>query len=489
MSQPNNPILARTIADALANSWRARARPNQLPPASDWQKWLILAGRGFGKTRSGAEWINERVTSGRARRIGIAAATAADVRDVCVEGESGILNCSPDWCRPRYEPSKRRLTWPNGCTATTFSADRVDALRGPQFDTVWCDELASWRRPQTFDMMMFGLRLNDALGGGPQCCITTTPRPTRLIREIIDEPGTIVTTGTSYENRENLAPAFFNRIIRKYENTRLGRQELLAELLTDQPGALWTLDQIDALRRDTAPPMRRIVVAIDPSGGEAEGHDEVGIVACGVDHQDHGWVLADQSGQYSPDGWARAAIKLYHQLGADRVVAEINFGGQMVESVLRQADPNVAYRGVSASRGKVQRAEPVSALFEQGRCHMLGSFPELEDELTNFTHAGYVGSESPNRADALVWALSDLLTQPMRGEGLFNFYREECEARRTGIRQLPAPAARSPEDRDVEETRQAFWRNLNGRTPTGAEINALEAELLAIHRSRTGTHP
>jgi phage terminase large subunit-like protein len=274
--------------------------------------------------------------------------------------------------------------------------------------------------------LMFGLRL----GERPRCVVATTPRPVRLVRELCAREGdaVVITRGTSYENRANLAPAFLNQIVTKYEGTRLGRQELLGELLTDTPGALWTRDRLEELRRDAAPLLlQRIAVAIDPAGS-AEG-DETGIVAAGVDEGGHGWLLADESGQYAPTDWARRAIALYHHLHADRVVAETNFGGGMVEATIRAVDPNVSYRAVTASRGKVARAEPVSALYEQGRVHHLGVYPELEDQLCGFTshfdrnRAGF----SPGRLDALVWALTDLMVQPMASAGAYEFARQQAE--------------------------------------------------------------
>jgi phage terminase large subunit-like protein len=484
--QPNDDFRAALLAE-LERGWRAVARPNQLPPeGSWWSKWLILAGRGFGKTRAGGEWVVERAISGRARRIAIAAQTAGDVRDVCVEGESGVLNCSPSWCRPVYEPSKRRLTWPNGCIATTFGADRVDALRGPQFDTVWCDELSAWRRPQTFDMIALGLRLNDAFGDGPQACITTTPRPTALIRSLLDEPGTVVTRGTSYENRENLAPSFFDRIIRKYEGTRLGRQELNAELLDDVAGSLWQLARIDELRRDVCPPLRRIVVSIDPSGSGDPEADECGIVVAGLGNDEHGYVLADLSGRFGPAEWARIAIDAYHQHGADRIIAEQNFGGGMIEAVLRSTDPNIPYRAVVASRGKTQRAEPVSALYEQGRVHHVGVFSRLEDELTLFSTAGYTANGSPDRADALIWALTDLMNQPMASFGIFELYRQMAEEQ--GIREAVRIAAPHPAQQRQEAIlaeRSRYAELMAVRPPTPEES---AAHVAAIDKILTGRH-
>ena len=287
---------AAQLADALEASWPAIARPNQLPPPGDWQVWLLLAGRGFGKTRTLAEWVCQQAASGQAGRIAVVAATAADARDVLVEGQSGILTVSPPWFRPVYEPSKRRLTWPNGAIATTFSAEEPERLRGPQHDSAICDELGSWSRPETWDMLQFGLRL----GRHPRCVVATTPRPTKLIRELLACEGrnVAVTRGSTYENRANLAPGFFDQIIGKYEGTRLGRQELNAELLDDTPGALWSHGIIDAARQAAARQLARIVVAIDPAATSGEDADETGIIVVGKDTQGHGYVLADASGKY-----------------------------------------------------------------------------------------------------------------------------------------------------------------------------------------------
>jgi predicted phage terminase large subunit-like protein len=413
---------AAQLVNALENSWRAKARPNQLAPAGNWSVWLMMGGRGFGKTRSGAEFVLEQVSAGY-RRIALVAATAADIRDVMVEGESGILACSPEWNRPIYEPSKRRLTWPNGALATTFSADEPERLRGPQHDLAWCDELGAWRYPEAWDMLMFGLRL----GQHPRVVVTTTPRPTRLIRDLLtrESHDVVVTRGSTYENRANLAPAFFDQVIRKYEGTRLGRQELNAELLEDTPGALWGHGIIDAARQTAAPHLARIVVAIDPAASSGEDADETGIIVVGKDHQGHGYVLADLSGRYQPIEWARIAITAYRAHKADRIVAEVNNGGEMVENTLRMVDANVAFTAVRASRGKVTRAEPASALYEQGRIHHVGTFPQLEDQMTNFTSdfdraaAGY----SPDRVDALVWAVTDLMLTEMKGYAFYEIAR------------------------------------------------------------------
>jgi len=568
--------------------WRGWwARPDQLAPAGDWSKWLILAGRGYGKTKILSEWVRELVDNKTASRIALVAPTAADVRDVLVEGPSGILACCPDWNKPLYEPSKRRVTFANGAVAITYSADEPDRLRGPQHDaaacfiagtmistvhgeraveqlsvgdfvwtrdglhriiatssriatvgtvffsndrkltgtaehpvltshgwtrlsdlskgslvcvasalnstvnvgtdtaetvitnigervvldartiksalrrepvgnaeqssrastgnfaasvvSIWegagrarvfnlqvegvpeyfangilvhnCDELAAWRYPETWDMLMFGLRL----GQNPRCAIATTPKPVKLLKELLAREGSdvIVTRGSTYENSTNLAPTFFKDIVSKYEGTRLGRQELLAELLSDVPNALWQRENLDRLRISKAnlPEMRRIVVAIDPAATSAEGSDETGIIVAGIGHDKHGYVLDDLSGRYQPNQWARKAIWAYDHYKADRIIAEINNGGEMVEATLRTVNKTVSYKAVHATRGKVIRAEPIAALDEQGKIHHVGTFPVLEDQLCEFTldfdrkTAGY----SPDRLDARVWAFTELM--------------------------------------------------------------------------------
>jgi phage terminase large subunit-like protein len=325
-----------------------RARPEQLPPPGNWRIWLYLGGRGAGKTRSGAEWVRAQIQNG-CTRMALVAPTAADARDVMIEGESGILAIAPPWDRPLYEPSKRRLTWRSGATATAYSADEPERLRGPQHDAAWSDELGAWRYPEAWDMLMFGLRL----GSDPRCVVTTTPRPTKLIRELVKDPNVAVTRGSSYENRGNLAAAFFDQIVKKYQNTRLGRQELNAELLEDTRGALWSHSIIDAARQAAAPSLARIVVAIDPATTSGEDADETGIVVVGKDNQGHGYVLADVSGRYQPIEWAKIAIAAYRTNHADRIVAERNNGGDMVEATIRMVDPN----GLGQSReGNESRA-------------------------------------------------------------------------------------------------------------------------------------
>lgn len=407
--------LSRRETLALLYDWPSWARPSQLAPAGDWTTWLILAGRGFGKTRSGAEWIRAVAEGKRAGRIALVAEDAGDARDVMVEGESGILAVSAPWCRPRFEPSKRRLTWPTGATATLFSADDPEALRGPQFDAAWADELAKWRYArEAWDNLQFGLRL----GKRPRQVVTTTPRPIPLLREILARPDTVLTKGTTYDNRANLAPAFFAEVIRRYEGSRIGRQELMAELLEDVPGALWQRAQIDRLRVRTAPELERVVVAVDPPVSSTAGADECGIVVAGRAKDGHGYVLADASSQgETPAGWAARAVRAYYAHEADRIVVEVNQGGDMVKAVITQVDPTVPVRAIHATRGKYLRAEPVAALYEQGRVHHVGSLPKLEDQQCALTpdfdrsKAGY----SPDRLDALVWALTDLMIAPRRG--------------------------------------------------------------------------
>lgn len=402
--------------EQLLHDWRFLARPAQIEPDGDWQNWLILAGRGFGKTRTGAEWAREQLKAG-ASRLGLIAPTASDARDVMVEGESGLLAVC--WAgdktytgeplgRPQYEPSKRRLTWANGAIATLFSAEEPERLRGPQHDRLWCDELAAWKYlRETWDMAMFGLRLGD----NPRTCITTTPKPLPLVKEIAKDARTAVTRGSTFDNAENLAPTFLQAIRDKYEGTRLGRQELNAEILDDLPGALWSRDAIDKGRTRQAPEMQRIVVAVDPSGtkGQSDEGDEIGIVVAGRGVDGRGYVLADRTCKLSPDGWGRRAVVAYAEFKADRIVAERNFGGAMVEHVIKTIDRQAAYKEVTASRGKVARAEPVAALYEQGRVSHVGSFPELEDQMCQIDASGFIGEGSPDRADALVWALTELM--------------------------------------------------------------------------------
>jgi phage terminase large subunit-like protein len=382
--------------------WRRNARPSQLAPDWGWIVWLLLAGRGFGKTRSACEATREAVESEQYGRIAIVGRTAADVRDVIVEGDSGLLAICPPWNRPEYEPSKRRLTWPNGATATTFSAEEPDMLRGPNIDWALCDETASWSHVEpTWNNLMFTLRR----GKHPRAVVATTPRPIPLIKRLLKDPTVAVTRGSTYENRDNLAPAFFEQIIRPLEGTRIARQEIDADVLEDVEGALWTLTQLDALRVAETPPLKRIVVAVDPSANAGEeGLAETGIVVAGLGQDGCGYVIEDASLRGSPHEWATAAVEAYRRHQADRIVAEANQGGAMVEHVLRTVDPRVPITLVHASRGKQTRAEPIAALYEQSRVRHVGTFPKLEDQMTSWVP----GEASPDRMDALVWALSEL---------------------------------------------------------------------------------
>jgi phage terminase large subunit-like protein len=328
------------------------------------------------------------------------AATAADVRDVMIEGESGLHTIAPHL---HYEPSKRRITWPNGAQASLFSADEPDRLRGPQFHWAICDELAAWRYPSAWAMLMLGLRL----GTDPRCAVATTPRPTQVIRDLIGSSTTTVTRGTTYENRDNLAPAFFEQIITQYEGTRLGRQEINAEILEDVPGALWNRKLLDDTRVSQSPQMTRIVVAVDPETTAIETSAETGIGAAGVGLDGHGYVLEDRTIKGSPLTWATQAVSLYHKLKADRIVYEANQGGDMVAHTLHSVDPSVPLKAVHASKNKQARAEPVAALYEQGKAHHVGIFGELEDQQCNWTPNS--GQPSPDRLDWCVWALTELM--------------------------------------------------------------------------------
>lgn len=398
--------LSPAEAEAIRWEWGFWARPGQRRPPGDWNIWLILAGRGYGKTRVGAQAILEAVELGHAKRIALVAETAADARDVMVEGESGIMACAPPWNRPSYQPSKRRLKWPNGAIATTYSAEEPDQLRGPQHDFAWGDEIAKWRYADAWDQLQMGLRL----GLNPRTVATTTPRPTPLIKELFKDPGTVVTRGSTYENRANLSPKFIARVLAKYEGTRLGRQELEAEILDDAPGALWKRGRIEELRvmPKDVPRLTRIVVAVDPAVTANEDSDETGIVCAGLGVDGHAYIIEDGSlSKATPNQWAQQVVALYKRHKADRVVAEVNNGGDLVETNIRTADKHIAFTKVHASRGKAVRAEPVAALYEQGKVHHIGMFATLEDQMTSWDPV--YSAKSPDRMDALVWALTELM--------------------------------------------------------------------------------
>ena len=401
------------IAEALHYRWDINARPKQHIPNTQFFIWLILAGRGFGKTRTGAETVRHWIKNNA--YVNLIGATADDARDIMIEGESGILAICPENERPAYVASKRRLEWPNGGISLIFTADEPERLRGKQHYKIWADEVGSWRYPESWEQAMFGLRLGD----NPQGVVTTTPKPTKLIKELLADTRNVITTGTTYENRANLAQGFFDYVIRKYEGTRLGEQELNAKLLTDVVGALWKRDDIEKNRVVKAPEtMERVVVGVDPSA--TSGGDEAGIITEGKHGEDY-YCLADDSVQGSPETWAQAAITAFFRSKADCIVAEKNNGGEMVESVIRQAVINAKAAGekigevpvklVWASRGKATRAEPISAMSEnneeknrKGRDHHVGVFALLEDELCSWVP----GESSPNRLDAKVWAMTEL---------------------------------------------------------------------------------
>jgi phage terminase large subunit-like protein len=358
--------------------------------------------------------VIDRVERGLAKRVSFVAETAGDARDVMIEGESGLMACSPPWFRPKYEPSKRRISWPNGAIGTTFSADDPDQLRGPQSDCAWADELAKWQYEEAWDNLVFGLRLGD----DPRACITTTPRPTKLIKSLVADPLCRVVRGSTDENRANLAAPFLDAILKKYRGTRLGRQELDAEILDDAPGALWKRDEIEKHRRSKLTvELVRIVIAIDPSVASDSPGAETGIVAVGLGTDGEGYLLADGSIERpTPEQWGSKAVQLYTEWEADRIIAEVNNGGDLVESNIRAVNRNVPVKKVRASRGKLARAEPCGALGEQGRLHHVGTFPLLEDQLCQWEPG--VSLWSPNRLDAYVWAITELMLGGQEGGSL-----------------------------------------------------------------------
>lgn len=388
--------------------WEYWAREKQLPPKTMWQVWLILAGRGWGKTLTGAQQVRRWVDEG-VKRIALVAETPGDARDVMIEGESGLLNIYPPGQRPNYEPSKRRLTWPDGAIATVYSGANPDQLRGPQHEKAWCDELAAWDYPdETWDNLMMGLRL----GNNPQVVVTTTPRPIKSVRELIESDNCVITKGSTFENKQNLPKTFFEKIINKYEGTRIGRQELHAEVLTDNPGALWSYDMFNYIKE--IPQLNRVVVAVDPAVTSNNESDETGIIVAGRDKQGLGYVLDDYTCRKSPNEWATIAIRAYQKYEADYIVAEVNQGGDMIKSILSSQSRNIPYKQVRATRGKQVRAQPVSMLYEQGKIFHKKTFKELEDQLCSWSPED---KDSPDRLDALVWGFTELLVDNSQGWG------------------------------------------------------------------------
>lgn len=410
--------LSNEEAEAILHDWRGfLGRPEQMAPGGDWDIWLALAGRGWGKTRTGAEWVREEVEAGRASRIALVAETAADARDVMV---AELLRIFPADQRPDYAKSNRCVTFHNGAKAYTYNATEPDQLRGPQHDLAWSDEICKWRYArETWDMLQFGLRL----GKHPRQMVTTTPRPIELLKAIVagQEGKVSITRGRTFDNKANLAKSFLERIENRYAGTRLGRQELEAEILGDTPGALWTQSGLDTYRISKAPEMGRTVVAVDPA--ITEDGDEHGIIVAGITAEDEGVTLEDGSINGSPAEWARRAIALYDKYQADAIVAEVNQGGDMVEHTIRSVRENVRVIQVRATKGKHVRAEPVASLYEQGRVRHVGQFPELEGQMIMMTSQGYQGDASPDRLDALVWAYTDLfpdLAQPVADASLYD---------------------------------------------------------------------
>ncbi len=392
-------------AAAYRLRWINKSRPKQIPPDGDWRVCLYLAGRGWGKTETGAQDVAHYGLWRPKSRIAIVAPTFADARDTCVEGVSGLLQALPESCIKTWNRSIGELSLNNGTEYKLFSAEKGSKLRGPQHHRAWCDEVAVWADEETWDMLMLGLRL----GSKAQAIVTTTPRPTPLIKSLVKRPDVAIIRGSTYENIANLAEDFRAEILARYEGTRLGRQELHAELLDDAEGALWKHGDIERTRVREAPQMKRVVVAIDPAATDTEVSDETGIVVAGLGVDGRGYVLEDLSGKYSPDNWARKAVQAYHRHKADRVVAETNNGGDMVGYTLRTMDSHVSFKALHASKGKRARAEPVAALYEQGRVSHVGGFPSLEDQLCTWEPDGDL--RSPDRLDAMVWALTELMLE------------------------------------------------------------------------------
>ena len=387
--------------------WLLTARPEQITPQGNWRIWLVMAGRGWGKTLTGAQDLAYHALWNDGARLAIIAPTHADARDTCVEGPSGLLSVLPRECIASWNRSLSELNLKNGSKFKLFSADEPERLRGPQFHRAWADELAAWKSPQAFDQLMMGLRL----GKHPQLVITTTPKPISIIKDLVKRVGKdlFLTRGRSEENAGNLAPQVLADLRERYGGTRLGRQELDAEIVEDMEGALWSHAALDAARiADIPDNLERIVIAIDPAVTSHSKSDETGLVAAGRSTDGKFYILADASGQMSPDSWARRAISMRDELGADLIIGEVNEGGDLIERMLRLADPYVSYKGVRATKAKAVRAFPVAALYERGIVHHVGMLPALEDQMCKFTGQG-LKDGSPDRVDAMVWAMTELM--------------------------------------------------------------------------------
>lgn len=418
------------FAEFMDKDWSVWARPDQLPPGLppdgvDWSVWLVLGGRGAGKTRAGAEWVRGMALGRRpfserpVGRIALVGETLADVREVMIEGVSGLLAVHPRAERPQWQASRRRLEWPNGAVAQAFSAEDPESLRGPQFGAAWLDELGKWKNgEETFDQLQFGLRL----GSRPRQTVTTTPRSTPLLKRLAGDPRTVTTRARTWANARNLAPGFLDGVLARYGGTRLARQELDGEFVNERADALWRRDAIETTRVTPAdvPQLVRIVVAVDPPAGSGRRSDACGIVAAGIDAARNVFVLADATVDHArPHVWAERATALWREFEADALVIETNQGGEMAEAVLREADPGVPVTPVRATRGKAVRAEPVALLYEQGRVRHAGRFEALEDEMCDFGPTGdgwgLSNGKSPDRLDALVWAVTALALGPKAG--------------------------------------------------------------------------
>ena len=398
---------SQRAATTLYSNWIQKiSRPEQVTPAGDWDIWLILAGRGWGKTLTGAMDAVIYAIKNPESQVAVVTPTFGDIRRVAFGGVSGILKHLPRECLMSgrgqgYNATASEIRLFNGSKIMGFSATEPDRLRGPQFHRAWCDELAAWQYPDTFDQLQFGLRLGDK----PQCVITTTPKPTPIIKNLISRTNICVTRGNTFENAENLAPSALSMLEEKYANTRLGRQELYAEIIDDIEGALWNRAMIDDFRVSDLPEMQRIVVSIDPAVTSGENSDETGIIITGRAENNRYYVIDDISGRMSPDAWAQKAVNAYHEYNADKIVAEVNNGGDLVERLIRTVEAGVPYKAIRSSRGKILRAEPISALYEQGKVSHLGLFSELEQQMCSYTPET---AKSPDRLDALVFGLTEL---------------------------------------------------------------------------------
>lgn len=406
--------MSQSDIEKLDTDWVYRARDAQFHPNGNWRIWFVLAGRGFGKTRTGAEWVKQQIEQGK-KYIALVGATAGDTRAVMIEGESGILSVYKDDERPEYQPSKRRIIWPNGAQAFLYNAESPERLRGPQHDACWCDELASWQYDvKTWD----NLRMTMRLGEDPRYLITTTPKPRALIKKLLKMKGTVITGGSTFDNSANLNSLFLEDLRYEYEGTRTGRQELYAEVLEDIEGALWSQDTISRFRVTEHPELIKIAIGIDPSVTSSESSDETGIVVAGLGTDGHGYVLFDGSLKASPLQWAIKSVNLYYNWDCDEMIGEANNGGDMIEQTIRTAEEKqtgiskIVFKKVIASKGKRTRAEPISSLYERGMVHHVGTFNQLEGQMTGWSPE--FDDKSPDRMDALVWVLSRLMLKPKR---------------------------------------------------------------------------